>query len=316
MMFVARCLGVSLAVFILLYVFSSFAVSRVWKWFWRALRPGSAGGAADLLFFLRILPPGLSTVFTLAITVPSFLILEPHSTDEAIGTVPITLGLCCLAFLAAGCVHAVLAQRRTSRAIAQWLCGSSVMETSGSVPVLKTADGAPSFTVAGVCAPRVLVSEAAVAALSASELQTALRHEMAHARRHDNLKKLVFRLTVFPGMSKLEGAWSEQTEMAADDGAVSCLRDALDLAAALIKVSRLSSWQPPAALTTALLHSSTALSARIQRLFNWDQKPEPLMRQRRWWYVSIGATAITICFVLTYSSMLTGMHAVTEWLVR
>ena len=315
-MFAARCLGVSLAVFISLYVFLSFAVSRAWRRFLRVLSPASAGGAADLLFFLRILPLALSSAFTLAITVPSFLLLEPHSTDEAIGTAPVTLGLCGIAFLAAGCVHATLAQRRTSRAIARWLGGSSVMDASGSVPVFRTADGAPSFTVAGVCAPRVLVSEAAVAVLTPSELRTALRHEVAHARRHDNLKKLLFRLTVFPGMSALEGEWSEQTEMAADDGAVSCFGDALDLAAALIKVSRLSSLEPAGELTTALLHSSTALSARVHRLFNWDQSLEPLTRRRSWWYLSTGATAMTVCFIVSYSSILTGMHTVTEWLVR
>ena len=36
----------------------------------------------------------------------------------------------------------------------------------------------------------------------------------------DNLKKLVFRFCPFPGMSKLESAWSQAAEMAADDAAV------------------------------------------------------------------------------------------------
>lgn len=314
-MFAARGVGVSLAVFIFLYFFLSLATSRAWKWLFRVARPRSARSSADFLFALRMLPAGLSLLFTLAVTVPSFLLLEPHSTDEAIGTIPTTLGLCCLIFLVAGCIRAIVAQRRTSRAIAQWLNGSTVMESGGAVPVFRTGKDAPTFTVAGVCAPRVLVSEAAVARLTASELRAALRHEMAHALRYDNLKKLLFRFVVFPGMSKLESAWSEHTEMAADDAAVSCVPDALDLAAALIKVSRLRSLGS-AELTTALLHSSTALSARVRRLFTWGQAQQPTTHNRTWWYALPAATAATICLIATYSSMLVRMHAVTEWLVR
>ena len=59
--------------------------------------------------------------------------------------------------------------------------------------------------------------------------------------------------------------------MAADDEAVSSFRDALDLAAALIKLSRQAPAQPCAELATALLHSSTeSLKVRVQRLFIWN----------------------------------------------
>jgi len=63
---------------------------------------------------------------------------------------------------------------------------------------------------------------------------------MAHAHRRDNLKKLLFRFCAFPGMSRLEAAWCEAEEMAADDAAVASVGDALDLASALIKLSRLA----------------------------------------------------------------------------
>ena len=95
LMFAARCIGVSLAVFVLLYVFLSVAVSRGWKLVRRMFRPRSARGSADLLFALRILPLALSSAITLAFTLPSFLLLEPRSTNEAIGTAPLALGFCC-----------------------------------------------------------------------------------------------------------------------------------------------------------------------------------------------------------------------------
>jgi hypothetical protein len=319
-MFAARCIGVSLAVFVLLYVFLSVAVSRGWKLMRRVLRPQSARGAADLLFALRILPLALSSAVTLAFTLPSFLLLEPRSTDEAVGNAPLALGFCCLILLGAGITRAAMAQRRASRSLVKWLHGSTLMESqireSGdAVPIFRTGRDAPTLTVAGVCAPKVLVSEAAVAMLNPPELRTALRHEIAHALRYDNLKKLVFRFSVFPAMADLEQAWSEETEMAADDAAVSSFPDALDLAAALIKVSRLGPMESSGELTMALLHSSTALSARVHRLVVWD-KPEKPPTRRRWLYALPAGAAMLIGMVMTYGSVLNQMHAVTEWLVR
>ena len=65
----------------------------------RIFRPRSARAPADLLFALRILPLALSSLVTFAFTLPSFLLLEPRSTNEAIGTAPLALGFCCLILL-------------------------------------------------------------------------------------------------------------------------------------------------------------------------------------------------------------------------
>ena len=320
-MFTARCIGVSLAVFVLLYVSLSLGVSRGWKLIRRMFRPRSARTAADLLFALRMLPLALSSLVTFAFTLPSFLLLEPRSTNEAIGTAPLALGFCCFILLGAGIARATISQLRASQALVKWLDGSLLMDSEisasgNAVPIFRTGnDGSSPLTVAGVCAPRIFVSEAAVAALNPPELRTALRHEIAHALRYDNLKKLVFRFSVFPAMAELEHAWSEETEMAADDAAVSSFQDALDLAAALIKVSRLGPMESSGELTMALLHSSTALSARVHRLVAWDktQKPQP---DGGWLYALPPAAAIAIGVVTTYGAALTKMHAVTEWLVR
>jgi Zn-dependent protease with chaperone function len=313
-MFAARCLGVSLAVFVVLYVLISMAVWRGWKLLRHLFRPGSACSSADLLFTLRMLPLALSSAVTLAFTLPSFLWLEPRSSNEAIGMVPLGLGFCCVVLFGAGTARAALAQLRVSRSLVKWLEGSTAMESREAVPIFRTGKDAPTLTVAGLCAPKVLISEAAVAALNPPELRTALRHEIAHVRRYDNLKKLLFRFSAFPGMANLERAWAEETEMAADDAAVSTFRDALDLAAALIKVSKLGSIEHSCELTTALLHSSTALSTRVQRLVEWKNVQKS--RSRIWWYLLPPGAATAVTLVATYASMLTRMHAVTEWLVR
>src|SRR5579864_7192360 len=139
-MFAARCIGVSLAVFVLLYVFLSVAVSRGWKQVRRLFRPQSARTSADLLFTLRILPLALSSAVTLAFTLPSFLLLEPRSTDEAIGAAPLLLGFCCLILLGLGIARASTAQLKASRALRQWLDGSirmeqQITESAAAVPI-------------------------------------------------------------------------------------------------------------------------------------------------------------------------------------
>ena len=170
--------------------------------------------------------------------------------------------------------------------------------------------------MAGVCAPKVLVSDAALSALTTRELRTALKHELAHVNSRDNLKKLIFRFIGFPGMAGLEAAWSDAAEMAADDAAVSCLSDALDLASALIKLSRLAPVQPSAALTTALLQSSSAsLRLRVQRLFAWSS-PADAFDRRALPYLLSSTLGLAICLIAGYSSVLAGMHSATEWLVR
>jgi hypothetical protein len=102
--------------------------------------------------------------------------------------------------------------------------------------------------------------------------------------------------------------------MAADDAAVSNFHDALDLAAALIKVSRLGPIEPAGELTMALLHSSTALSARVQRLVAWDKAKTPQPEQR--WRYALPAAVTVFAVIANYGSVLARMHAVTEWLVR
>jgi len=65
----------------------------------------------------------------------------------------------------------------------------------------------------------------------------------------------------------------------------------------------------------ALLHSSTALSARVHRLVAWNKAQKPL-NSGRWVYGVSAATAAAIGVVTTYGALLNQMHAVTEWLVR
>ena len=314
-LFIARCLSVSLAVFVVLYVALSLLIPRAWGLLTRAFGSLPPRRTASLLFCLRVLPLAASVTFTLAVTVPSFLLLEPRATNEEVGIAPMLLGACCLLLIAFGIWRAILAQRKATQVLNGWLHGASPIPSGIQVPVYQVDSTAPALTVAGVCTPRVLISKSASALLTEREMQTALRHEIAHVRSRDNFKKLLFRVTSFPGMSALETAWAEAAEMAADDAAVSSVNDALDLASALIKLSRLVLVQPRVALACSLLPNSAAsLNARVQRLFAWNLRPAPAERSSH--LLLPTALAALLCLAVTYSSVLSGMHTATEWLVR
>jgi len=316
-MFAVRGVAVSLSAFFLLYIVFSLMVLLAWRGVRRFRAGCPARWFADLLFWLRISPLAAAIVVTAAFTVPSFILLEPHAIAEPLGAVPLVLGLGCVALLAAGAYKATVAVVRTSHVVADWVGGAPATTTDAAVPVFRTGSIAPALTVVGIRQPRVVLSEAGAAALSESELRTALQHEVAHVRRWDNLKKLMFRFCSFPGMSPLESAWLEAAEMAADDAAVSSLTEALDLAAALIKLSRISPARACPEIATGLLHGAAALvNARVERLIAWDDSRTQRSGERNWWYAAVPLLGVAVSLALTYSALISRVHMATEWLVR
>lgn len=227
---------------------------------------------------------------------------------------PLVLGVCALLLIARGVFRVVTAQTRTSRVVAGWMDGAKFLRTDAEALAFRSRRDVPPLTLVGVCRPRVLVSEAAVSLLSREELHIALKHEIAHVRSRDNLKKLIFRFSPFPGMAKLEGAWSQAAELAADDAAVSNLDDAVDLAAALVKLSRLLPVEGAPACTVGFVTGS--IRARVARLLAWDQVNRSKEARGHRWYRIPPALAALVCVFLTYGSALALTHRITEWLVR
>ncbi len=321
-MFAARGLAVSFSISVMLYSVLSLAVCAVWRSAWVYCRRYPARRCADLLFTLRVVPFALATGVTLALAVPSFLLLEPRVSNEPLGALPVALGLCGLAVLLAGLWSAAAALLKASRTVSLWsseahVLGVSPKDLRDSVPVLRVSAPAPPLTAAGILRPSVWLSRAAQNILTERELRSALRHEVVHIRRRDNLRKLILRLVAFPGMTELEIAWREATEIAADDGAVSSASEALDLAAAVIKLSRLAPLKPAAELTTALVHSpAESVNARVERLLAWKEPQRNPAKRYSWGYALCAAVAVVVTVAVTYSELLVRVHAATEWLVR
>ena len=312
-MFVLRGIAVSLTFFVVLY--SLLSLLAGWSWrsvrFLRGLSPASL---ANLLFSFRIFPFLSAAAVTLALVVPAYIRLEPRSIDEDI-SLPLVLALGCLLLFALGVFRVVAAQARTARVVAEWLKGANALDAGVSAPTFRTGRDTPPLTLVGVCSPRVVVSEATVALLSSEELRVAVRHEVAHMRSHDNLKKLVMYCAPFPGLAGLENAWHEAAELAADDGAVTSVPEALDLAAALIKLSRLLPITGMPNFTMALAGGFGAVSDRVARLLAWSDRDAHSV-PTRWIYVGPSILAGLLCAAALYAPVLAQTHKISEWLVR
>jgi beta-lactamase regulating signal transducer with metallopeptidase domain len=324
-MFAARCIAVSSSVFFLIYVLLSLLVSHVARYIYGYAHKLSPKHCADLLLAVRLFPLLAAGAITAAFTVPSFILLEPRSIAEPLSAIPLSLGLCAIALALFGAGRAVAALTRSSRLIARWTSQANAVNAQTSVPVLRIGRDGPALTAAGILRPRILLSGSAEFVLDQHELRTALRHEVAHVRRRDNLKKLLLLLVTFPGLKLLDTAWGEATEMAADDAAVENANEALDLAQALIKLSRMSAGAEsrcPQLMTAFSSGAASLISARVQRLLAWSDQGPAHARHRshqsasRIMLAITAATTTTAAIALTYSQLLAQVHTATEWLVR
>lgn len=306
-MFAARSAIVCLAFFAVMYGTLSCVIASGW-WILQRRRRMKVPGSAGLLFTLRIFPLGFSALVAIFLTLPSFWLMERRAFDEEATT--FLLASFALLLLAAGAARVLRARSRTSRVVREWLIQSGSAGKSGTA-ALTAAKGAPALMLVGVCNPKVMVSDMATAVLSDSELRVAIRHELGHRRSWDNLIKLLINATYFPGMSGIEGAWREAAELAADDSAVENRQDALDLASALIKLSRSSQqWSEPE-LASGLVCASSVVSVRVQRLLEWHIRA----RINRTWAWALPSILIVTAVVSNYGTALVLTHRLTELLV-
>jgi beta-lactamase regulating signal transducer with metallopeptidase domain len=309
MIFVLRAIMVSLAFFVLLYSFLSLLVVLTW----RGLRlcHFQKRISALGLFTLRAIPFATSAAVSLFLTLPSFLLLETHSLDEDLGT--FLLGACATLILGTGICRVLAAEARTRRVVSACLESAIGIEHNAVTPAIVLARSITPVMLVGVRTPRILISASACKVLNDGELRAAVRHETAHSRSCDNLKKAVLNCLPFPGMASLEEAWREASELAADDGAVSSRAEALDLAAALIKLARHFPCHAVPDLATGLMSAVGSVTSRVERLMAW--KESSVASSYRWRYIVAGA--LIACFVLAakLGPALTLVHSLTERLV-
>lgn len=311
-MYTLRAILVSCSVFVLVYVSVSATISWIWRPVGSVLQVRSPRRLAHLIYSLRMSPLALAMIFVSGFTIPAFLRFEPLVSEEAVGVLPVILSAGLLLLAAIGIRRAWGAYSQTEGWVHQCMAGSAPYDAGRDIAVV-TSPSAPPAALAGLCRSTVLISSAARASLTPPELRCTIAHELAHASARDNLKKLLMHACAFPGLAELERTWLDVIEFAADAAAVNSDADAVELASALVKVSRLHSGALPA-IVTGLVQRPPLLAARVQRLLRRDQAAGANRVRGGMLTAAFGAAVLTIA--LNYDVLLRAAHELTELLVR
>jgi hypothetical protein len=302
--YVVRLIGLCLATFFLVQLAVGAAAMALTPRVLRAASRMRARAAARVMLWLRWAPAVAGLLVVGTVCVPSYLRFEPGNTGEEMGPA-------CVAGAALALAVWTLAMIRGFKCVAlsrRRLRGGAEAGASG-----------PLMAMAGILRPRLVISPAVVEALSAEQLDAALRHERAHGAAHDNLKRLllVFTPGLLPGargFGEVERQWARFAEWAADDDAVAGDPDrALALAGALVRVARLGSTAVP--LASCLLEGDD-LTERVERLLH-PAGPERAERRRGALGAASAAAALAMVAALAWNpAALEAAHHLLEHLVN
>ena len=276
--------------------------------------------SVQLLVAIRFLPAAASSLFVLAVFLPAHWRFEPPDTDESFGVVlagTAMLGLLLILRAIWRAIRSAVAghrfgaiARRAARRVAADSVDHEVLELKGL----------PGITLAGIWQPKILVGPDALAALTPTELELAIAHEIAHRRSNDNLKR--FAMFCAPDLfgwtsvaRRLEQQWQAEAECEADAHAVRGDGGrALALASALVKVARLErvGGLRPASPAFSAFHVPTLLELRVRRLVADAALPSAA----RGWMGRFGATAsLVLAAALWFTDFSYDLHVVTEALI-
>ncbi|MFZ0637090.1 MAG: hypothetical protein WA755_15725 [Candidatus Acidiferrales bacterium] len=282
---------------------------------------------ARFLFILRVFPVCFALISVLGLCVPSFLLFEPQEYAERVS-------LFCTGAALLGLAIWVISMFRSSYAVIRSVLYARHARAAGQTtcipgqtsPVSVLPAGPPIFALAGIVSPRVVFSREVQLALSAQELDAALRHEGAHRISRDNLKRLFLLLApeVMPFsrcFAALEHGWARLSEWAADDDATGGdPQVALSLAGALIRVARLGA--APRLPLAALLVDESNLSARVNRLLRMEPSsiPPTTLQESHFGRQVLGGATLLIaggCVAATFwPSALYAVHQLLERMIR
>ncbi len=315
--FLFRLLCLSLASFFVLHSLLSLSIVAVAPRIARAARRMRPDAAARLLFRLRMIPCALSFLLVAGLVIPSFVMLEPESENEAVGALCIVaaiLGSVLLIVPTARALRAGLASVRLGRA---WrIAGRRVRIAEAPAPVYVINEDRPVLALHGIVSPLILISSGTLGALSPELLAAAMRHESAHLSSHDNLRKLALILApgMFPfvhGFGSLERNWAQAAEWAADDrAAAGSAASAVALAEALVRIARMSDGPGLPLLTTSLLSRCAEFAFRVERLL------EPQRTQSVGWIPGVSILMVVMLAAAALLLRYDAFHAVHQLLER
>jgi len=199
--------------------------------------------------------------------------------------------------------------------------------SSSRAALYRTNRASSLLAVAGMFRPVIFLSADVADALSPQEVDAAIRHELAHVRALDNLKQFLLKVTHLPRwirpLHELDHAWTQSSEIAADERALAAGAAPLDLSAALIKVARLAAGESNYGAVTAShlvpceCKSATATrAARLRQILESGKPPESANQKSHRLRAAGALLAGCALYLVCLGTMLPAMHEVLEILVR
>jgi len=275
---------------------------------------------ARVLLALRLLPAALSILFVVGVFLPSYMELEPRDFDEAFGLTTTTFAVVSCLVLSAALWRGAAALRDAARRSRRFVAHARPVALAGSpAPAFCLEAETPSMTLVGVFRPKLLVTRPLLDLLTAEELRASVEHEVGHLRSRDNLKRLFMRatpdaLSLFGASRRLEHDWALAAEHAADACAAQDSTMGLALAAALVKIARLTPPAPASPVLASPLVGGDAIASRISRLMDDAAANRPSWVARA---IGLGsAAALLAALVVGYRPLLASVHQISEVLVR
>lgn len=283
------------------------------------------GRRAAAIWTLRVSPLLAGLGLAGGLCVPSFLWLEPAGAAERVTVLFFALaaagaglaGWILLRLLRTGWQSLRFARQALESGQAVWIGASPVVIVDGA--------SKPWLALAGILRPRLLIARRVLERLSPEQLQAGLRHERAHERARDNLKRLLVaglpRLIAAQRMHQLERAWARLAEWHADDAAVQGDEGAgsdcpLHLASALVEVARLGACPQPAAAVSLFTRGEEGveLATRVERLLQRQANAAHEANRKRTWL--LGACICAAAALILQPAMLIAVHEALEHLLR
>jgi beta-lactamase regulating signal transducer with metallopeptidase domain len=273
-----------------------------------ALRRSAAFGSAGVLVAARLFPAAASLLLTLVIFVPVHWVSETRGTNESFGWI---------LFVAAG-AGALLIVRGGARAMAVARADRRLRageRASSAVCGVTESPDVSGLALAGLMRTRIVLAPRVAAALTRPEMDAAIAHELAHRRAFDNLKRCAFYCAPdFFGSTRvardLERGWHAAAESLADARAAGeSEQRAVDLASALIKVSRLTSVLAPARSPVwSTFNDPALLRERVHHLTSGTLAAPPCRPGRACW----AAIAVVASLAMLVPLVSGAIHALTE----
>ncbi len=325
-------LGISLALAALLSInaLASLMTTVVWRGCEARVRRWSAARRAGLLFALRVLPAVFAACCVIALLIPAWATHEPYHTDEIVSARLAVLALISLAGIALAIGRGLASWLVTRRLVKNWLSHAVPVQIENiSLPTYRLPHRFPVIAITGAWRPRLFIAEQVLDSLSSDELKAAIAHECGHLRAGDNLKRPMLRacrdaLSIVPCGRALDRAWAAAAEEAADEYAAQAGgAAALDLAAALVKISRLiPAGSRPALPAGAWLIGAEAggVAARVKRLTElaapaYSTRPAQSCIPKAAFIVAGGAMIALLTAAASNRQLLALVHSALELIV-